>query len=94
MEGAARDGRALPGVRKLHGTGHPSGSRVTIEPVDVERVELGDIVVVKVGGETMLHLVKTIDRDERRIEVSGTSGPANGWTSFDSVYAICTRIED
>ncbi|HEY3550556.1 MAG TPA: S24/S26 family peptidase [Gaiellaceae bacterium] len=71
----------------------PSGSRVTIEPVDVERIELGDIVAVKVCDETMLHLVKAIDRDERRIEVSGTSGPANGWTSFDSVYAICTRIE-
>jgi len=71
----------------------PSGSRVAIEPVDVERIELGDIVLVKVGDETMLHLVKTIDRDERRIEVSGTSGPANGWTSFESVYAICTRIE-
>ena len=71
----------------------PSGSRVTIEPVDVERITLGDIVAVKVGDETMLHLVKAIDPVERRVEISGTSGPSNGWTSFDLVYAICTQIE-
>jgi hypothetical protein len=71
----------------------PSGSRVTIEPVDVERLELGDIVAVKVGDETMLHLVKAIDRDERWVEIAGTSGPSNGWASFESVYAICTRIQ-
>lgn len=71
----------------------PSGSRVTIEPVDVEGLELGDIVAVKVGDATMLHLVKAIDRDERKLEISGTSGPPNGWTSFDCVHAICTQVE-
>jgi hypothetical protein len=71
----------------------PSGSRITIEPVDVDRIALGDIVAVKVGDERMLHLVKAIDRDERRVEISGTSGPSNGWAGFECVYAICTRIE-
>jgi hypothetical protein len=71
----------------------PSGSEVTIEPVDVERLELGDIVAVKVGDETMLHLVKAIDRDERKVEISGTSGPSNGWAGFESVYAICTQVQ-
>jgi hypothetical protein len=70
----------------------PSGSRITLEPVDIERIGLGDIVAVQVGGETMLHLVKAIDPQGRRVEISGTSGPPNGWTSFESVYAICTRI--
>lgn len=70
----------------------PSGSRVTVEPVDGARVELGDIVVAQVGDSTMLHLVKAIDADRRRVEISGTSGPANGWTSLDHVYGICTRI--
>jgi hypothetical protein len=70
----------------------PSGSRVTIEPVDVDTVELGDVVVARVGDSTMLHLVKTIVADRRQIEISGTSGPANGWTAFDLVYGICTRI--
>jgi hypothetical protein len=70
----------------------PSGSQVTIAPVDVDRIELGDIVVAEVGGSTMLHLVKTIDAGRREVEISGTSGPANGWTTFERVSAICTRI--
>jgi hypothetical protein len=70
----------------------PSGSRVIVEPVDVDRIELGDVVVARVGDSTMLHLVKAIDVAGRRIEISGTSGPANGWTAFEHVYGICTRI--
>lgn len=72
----------------------PSGSHLTLEPVDAEQLELGDIVVAQVGDETILHLVKAIDRQERRVEISGTSGPANGWTTYDCVRAICTRIGD
>lgn len=70
----------------------PSGSRVTIEPVDVDRIELGDIVVVRVGEATMLHLVKTIDLERREVEIAGT-GSTSGWTSLDCVHAICTRIQ-
>ena len=70
----------------------PNGSRVTIEPADVDRIRLGDVVVAKVGESTMLHLVKAIDLHGRRVEISGTSGAANGWTTFERVYGICTRI--
>jgi Peptidase S24-like len=69
-----------------------SGSRVTIEPVDADKIELGDIVVVQVGDSTMLHLVKSIDVRRRQVEISGTSGPPSGWTTLDRVYGICTRI--
>lgn len=72
----------------------PSGSYLTIEPIDVERIDLGDIVAARVGDETMLHLVKAIDRPRRRVEISGTSGPANGWTTFDRIHGICTRIDE
>ena len=50
----------------------PSGSSVTIEPVDVDKIELGDIVVARVRDSTMLHLVKTIDAVRRQVEISGT----------------------
>lgn len=72
----------------------PSGSSVTIEPVDPEKIDLGDIVVARVGTATMLHLVKAVDRDRRCIEIAGTRAPADGWTPFDQVYGICTRIAD
>lgn len=70
----------------------PNGSRVTIERLHVDRLELGDVVVARVGESTLLHLVKAIDADRRQVEIAGTSGPANGWTTFDHVHAICTRI--
>jgi hypothetical protein len=88
----------LGGAGRFRAFGHSmepviaSGSYLTIEPVDVDRIELGDIVAAKVGDETMLHLVKAIDRPRRRVEIAGTSGPANGWTTFDRIQAICTRI--
>lgn len=72
----------------------PSGSRLTIEPVDREQLELGDIVMARVGDTTMLHLVKAVDPRGRQVEISGTRGPANGWTPFERVYGICTRIGD
>lgn len=70
----------------------PNGSRLTIEPVNVDRIEAGDVVVVRVGDSTMVHLVKTIDPGGGRVEISGTSGTSNGWTTLDRVYGICTRI--
>jgi hypothetical protein len=72
----------------------PSGSLLTIEPVDRERIELGDIVLARVGDSTMVHLVKTLDRDGRRVEISGARGPADGWTTFERVYGICTKIDE
>jgi hypothetical protein len=71
-----------------------SGQRVKVEPVDADRLEIGDIVMVEVNEEKMLHLVNAIDSDGRRVEIAGSSGVVNGWTSFDCVYAICTRIAD
>jgi hypothetical protein len=86
----------LPGSFRAFGTSMTpvirSGTRVTLEPVDVDRLELGDIVAARVGDSTMLHLVKALDGERRQVEISGTSGPANGWTPFELVYGICTRI--
>lgn len=70
----------------------PTGSRVTVEPIDPGKIELGDILAAEVRNATMLHLVKAIDVRRRRVEISGTSGPADGWTGFEHVYGICTRI--
>jgi hypothetical protein len=71
----------------------PSGSRVTIEPARVDKLELGDIVAAQVRDSTMLHLVKAIDLVGRRVEIAGTSGPANGWTPLERVHGVCTAID-
>jgi hypothetical protein len=70
-----------------------SGSQITIEPVDVDKIERGDIVVAQVGEATMLHLVKAVDLRNRQVEISGTSGTSNGWTPLQRVRAICTEID-
>ena len=71
-----------------------SGQRVRVEPVDRDRLEVGDAVMVEVNGSSMLHLVSAIDLERRRVEIAGTGGEVNGWTPFDCVYGICTRIDD
>jgi hypothetical protein len=69
-----------------------SAERVTVEPVDPDRLELGDVVIAEVNGVPMLHLVRQIDADGRRVEIAGSDGSVNGWTPFECVYAICTVI--
>jgi hypothetical protein len=70
-----------------------SGQRLRVEPVDPDRLEVGDAVMVEVNGSSMLHLVRAIDEEGRRVEIAGTGDEVNGWTPFDCVYAICTRID-
>lgn len=69
-----------------------SSERVTVEPVDPELLEAGDIVIAEVHGVPMLHLVREVDADGRRAEIGGSDGSVNGWTPFECVYAICTVI--
>jgi hypothetical protein len=70
-----------------------SGQRVRVEPVDQDRLEVGDVVMVEVNGSSMLHMVSAIDKDGRRVEIAGSNGEVNGWTPFGCVYAICARID-
>jgi hypothetical protein len=71
-----------------------SGQRVRVEPVDQDRLEVGDVVMVEVNCNNMLHMVSAIDTEDRRVEISGADGKVNGWTPFGCVSAICTRIDD
>jgi hypothetical protein len=69
-----------------------SSQRVTVEPVDPERLEVGDVVIAEVAGTLMLHLVRDVDTGGRRVEIGGSDGSANGWTPFECVHGICTVI--
>jgi len=57
-----------------------SRDEVVVSPVDPARVEVGDIVLTKVAGNTYVHLVKAIDptNDEFKsatIEAASMDGP-------------------
>jgi hypothetical protein len=66
-----------------------SGSKVTLEPISLDKVQIGDIVLCKVKGNQYLHLVKAIDKG--RFLIGNNRGGINGWTK--AIYGIVTKIE-
>lgn len=66
-----------------------SGQLVTVQPVS--DLEIGDIVLCKVGGATYLHLVKANQKDEYLI--GNNRGGINGWTKLKNIYGKVVKIE-
>jgi len=65
-----------------------SGQLVTVEPVALELVKKGDVVLCKVNGFQYLHLVKAVQGD--RFLIGNNKGKTNGWTT--SIYGRVTAI--
>ncbi|HZU36342.1 MAG TPA: S24/S26 family peptidase [Gemmataceae bacterium] len=69
-----------------------SGQLVTVDPVnDDTALEVGDVVLCKVGGRQWLHLIRAI-RD-KEFCIGNNRGHINGWTSRASIYGKCIRVE-
>src|SRR6185312_6772676 len=66
---------------------------VTVAPVDPARVEVGDIVLVRVAGTTYLHRVSAVNATAGRVQISNNRGRVNGWTNHARVYGICTAVD-
>jgi hypothetical protein len=62
---------------------------VTFSP-DISNIEVGDIVLCKVNGNIMCHLVSAIQGD--RYQISNNKGHINGWTK--KIYGKAIKIED
>lgn len=62
--------------------------RVLLEPVDLDDVKPGDIVLCKVKGSTYLHHVKA-KRDDGPLLIGNARGHTNGWTRH--VYGRLVR---
>jgi len=76
-----------------------SGQLVTVMsacvPHDCE-VHQGAIVLCRVNGRPYLHLVKQVQMhgfDERYL-IGNNRGGINGWIGRESIYGICTKVED
>jgi hypothetical protein len=69
-----------------------SGQLVTVEPVGSRKLAVGDIVLCKVNGSQYLHLVKAIQGD--RYQIGNNRGRINGWVGTNSIYGICTKINE
>lgn len=68
-----------------------SGNLCTVAPVQTEDLQVGDIVLCKVGGSQYLHLVKAIQ--DQRFQIGNNRGGINGWIGDNGIYGRCTRVE-
>lgn len=66
-----------------------SGELCTVEPVTIEELAVGDVVLCKVQGAEYLHLVKALQ--DGRVLIGNNKGHINGWTRV--VYGRLVRVE-
>jgi SOS-response transcriptional repressor LexA len=67
------------------------GDLVTLDPVDPETLEVGDVVLVRVSGRDYLHLVKA--KDGKRLQIGNNRGGINGWVGPQAVYGKAVKVE-
>lgn len=68
-----------------------SGQLCTVEPVEEDELEKGDIVLCKVNGSEYLHLIKAIQG--KRFQIGNNRGRINGWITFASIYGKLVKVE-
>lgn len=69
-----------------------SGQLVTVEPLpDLSLLAVNDIVLCKVGGSELLHLVKDIRNG--LYQIGNNRGKVNGWVGASSIFARCVRVD-
>lgn len=67
-----------------------SGDKITVEPVaDYFEIKKGDIVLVKVHGRWLLHLVTATN--DHRVQISNNHGHVNGWAMRSSIVGKLKR---
>lgn len=67
------------------------GDRVTLAPADLEQLQVGDVVLVRVKGNVFLHLIKA--KNDGRFLIGNNRGKINGWVGSHSVYGVAIQIE-
>jgi hypothetical protein len=68
-----------------------SGQLCTMAPVDPAALQVGDIVLCKVGGAEYLHLIKAVQGN--RFQIGNNRGHINGWVTGNAIFGKCVRIE-
>ena len=63
-----------------------SGQRVTIAPVKLEQLAVGNVVFVRWKGGYLLHLVKELRGDD--VLVGNNLGRINGWAKKTDVLGV------
>lgn len=62
---------------------------ITVVPITIDNIEIGDIALCKVKGNVLVHLVTA--KDGKRVQISNNHGHVNGWTKI--VYGKVIKVE-
>jgi len=67
---------------------------VTVEPVALDAIAVGDVVLCRVKGSEYLHNVLAIDSPGGRLrfQIGNNRGGINGWTA--AVFGRLVKVED
>ena len=67
---------------------------VRLEPCEPDKLEVNDIVLVRVKGNVFLHLIKAIKQvgEQKRFLIGNNRGGINGWVNANAIYGIATEI--
>jgi hypothetical protein len=66
-----------------------SGQLVTVAPVDLADLKVGDVVLCRVRGSEYFHLVKAIQGN--KVQIGNNHGKINGWTR--TIYGKLVKQE-
>ena len=64
-----------------------SGTEVTVAPLTAAPKK-GDVVLARVNGRWMLHLVSALAQNGQRVQISNNHGRINGWTATSNVVGV------
>ena len=67
------------------------GDRVTLVPCRLEELDVGAIVLVRVGGSDYLHLITAVDG--QRFQIGNNRGRINGWVGPAAIYGRAIKVE-
>lgn len=67
------------------------GDLVTIAPCDSATIEKGDVVMVRMRGNWLLHLVTAVNGP--RVQIGNNHGKINGWAGRESILGKVTAVE-
>jgi SOS-response transcriptional repressor LexA len=72
-----------------------NGQLVTVEPVEEDEIEKGDIVFCKVKGNYYVHLVESVQQKMggKRFQIGNNKNHTNGTIGFSSIFGKVTRVE-
>ncbi len=66
------------------------GQEVLLRPVSEEELSVGDIVLVRLKGTVLLHLIKAVA--PHRVLIGNNRGKINGWASKRAVYGLAIEV--